>query len=283
MLNEILLVIAALLPAIILCVYVFKLDKVDKEPRGLLLRLFLAGALCCFPASYIEGALFEVIDALFSGFMTVASDGRVLIGENAFYIYTFIKFLIGVSVVEEGLKWISLRYITRDDSNFNCLFDGMIYSVFVSLGFAALENILYVLNNGWINAFMRAVLSVPGHMFFAVMMGYYYSFRIIGEKAAKEEKRLIEEGVIAGGKKPFTTFRVRLLSLVVPVTAHTIYNFSCSIDSWWATALFYAFVIFMYRYCFAKLRDMSELDAAHDEYVAVLLEDKYPELCNIER
>ena len=62
------------------------------------------------------------------------------------------------------------------------------HAVFVSLGFAAFENILYVLQYGFSNALMRAVASVPGHTFFGIMLGYYYSFSHIAGKTAETEE-----------------------------------------------------------------------------------------------
>ena len=112
------------------------------------------------------------------------------------YLYVAVDMFIGVALVEEGFKWLTLVFFTKKSKEFNCLFDGMIYAIFVSLGFAALENILYVLNNGWVNAATRAILSVPGHMFFAVMMGYYYSRWNIFAKAREGEEWLAANGYI---------------------------------------------------------------------------------------
>lgn len=276
--NEILLVAAALFPAIVLCVYVYKMDRVEKEPALLLFHLFLAGALCCFPAAYIERFIIDIIDSLFSDYRFLGEDGRIFMTEKSFYIYLFIKYFIGVAVVEEGVKLISVCYITKNNEDFNCLFDGIIYSVFVSLGFAALENVFYVLENGWENAFMRAVLSVPGHMFFAVMMGYHYSLWHITDEAKQIEENLKKNGIISSNAIPFTSSKRKVLGFVLPVLAHTVYNFCCSIGEWWAILGLYCFVAFMYVRCFGKIKDMSRVDNYDTSYAELMIIEKYPYL-----
>ena len=186
-LNTVLLIIAALLPAIILSIYIYKKDRVEKEPLTLLLKLFLFGALVCFPAAYIEEFVIGIIDGIF---------GEIYEGDSIFYIYNFIYYFIGIALVEEGVKLLVLKYIVQDNNNFDCFFDGVIYAVFVSLGFAALENIFYVLQYGFSNAILRGILSVPGHMFFGVMMGYYYSRWMVYKKANAILKKLKQGGYI---------------------------------------------------------------------------------------
>ena len=255
----------ALFPAIVLCIYVFKKDKVEKEPIGLLLKLFALGAFCCFPAAYIEEFLFILIDEFFC---------------EGTYLHLIIQQFFGVAMVEEGLKFIVLLWLTRHNEEFNSLFDGLIYAIFVSLGFAALENVFYVTENGFYVGIMRAVLSVPGHMFFAVLMGYYYSIWHITDKASGIEKVLINEGVIKTDLAPFNSSKEKVKALLVPVSAHCFYNTCCSIGEWWATLLLCGFVIFMYVHCFGKIRKMSDEDAYENDYVRYMMAKKYPELNN---
>lgn len=272
--NTVLLIIAAVLPAVLLCKYVYKMDRVEKEPRGLLVILFLAGVVSCFPAAAIEGILGEITDGAFTGLLSLGVPFSAL--DTA---YDVITYFIGVALVEEALKWLCLIFITKNNKNFNCLFDGLIYAVFVSLGFAAFENILYVLRYGWGNAFMRGVLSVPGHMFFAVMMGYYYSRWILLERTSEAEKELEALGLIEKREYPsFDGRRDRLMSLIVPILFHGTYNFCCSKGSLIWTMVFYAFVIFMYVHCFGKIKEMSLKDTPSGKKAARLLLDKYPDL-----
>lgn len=256
-----LLVIMALLPAVVLCVYVFKKDRVEKEPLGLLLTLLLWGALSCFPAAEIEMIMDDVINSV-----TRNS------GINTHY---FVKYFFGVALVEEAVKFAVLVFITRKNKAFNSLFDGLIYSVFVSLGFAALENVFYVLDYGFTTAVMRAFLSVPGHMFFAVMMGYHYSMWHIFDKAAQVERELKAAGRISQDAKEYSSKGSMVLCLVVPVIAHGLYDFCCMLDEWWATLALVAFVGFMYVHCFGKIKKMSKADQYEGDYVAALIFRKH--------
>ncbi len=255
---------AALLPAIVLCVYIYRKDRVEKEPLGLLLKLFALGALSCYPAAYIEGVLIGGIDGVFA--------------DVSFYLYNLVKYFVGVALVEEGSKWVILHLFTRKNEAFNSLFDGLIYAIFVSLGFAALENVLYVLEYGFGNAVMRAILSVPGHMFFAVLMGYYYSIRHITQKANALELQLKQAGVVDVRVKPISTKKQLFYSILMPTLAHGIYNYCCTIGTALATVAFYAFVIFMYIYCFGKIRKMSRMDAPDGDYAKAILMRKHPAL-----
>ena len=276
-LNDILLVCAALIPAVALCIYIFKKDRVEKEPIGLLLGLLFLGGLICFPAAEIEGVLFDIFDMIFSPF-TVEYEGELYLLGTTFKVYNACKYFIGVALVEEGLKFLILFFFTRKNKNFNSLFDGLIYAVFFSLGFAALENVFYVVENGWINALMRAVMSVPGHMFFAVLMGYYYSLWHMYEKARQQEQSLKKAGLISRGAIEFSGNTYLLLSLSIPILAHGLYDYCCTLGTTLATISLYAFIIFLYIYCFKKIKSMSKGDMDDTTYSNVMVLRKYPHL-----
>lgn len=273
--NTFFLIIAALLPAVILCIYVFKKDRAEKEPLPLLVQLFCLGAAACLPAAYAESFVIGGIDKLFSG-VTFLENGVEMMEPGWLFLYKLFYFFIGVAVIEEGLKWIAMTLFTFRSHDYNSLFDGIIYAAMVSLGFAALENIFYVLQYGFGNAVMRAFLSVPGHMFFAVIMGYYYSWWHIREKARLWEAELMEKGLITK-KKPFSVRKSRALSLLLPTVAHGIYNFCCSTDSVLYRIAFYVFIAFLYLHCFGRIRRMSRADAPSGAYARALLWRKYPE------
>ncbi len=274
-----LLIIAALVPAVWLCVYVFRKDRVEKEPIGLLLQLFALGALVSFAAAYLEGFVLDIIDAVFSSRTLTMADGTVVMSKKVFYTYNFVKYFIGVALIEEAVKWLILVQTTKQHEEFDSLFDGIIYAVFVSLGFAAIENVFYVTQYGWGNALARAVLSVPGHMFFGVMMGYHYSFWHITDKAKLMEQALqAQESIVPTA--PFSSAKSIALSLLVPIAAHGIYDYCCTLGTIWATVFFYAFVAFMYVHCFGKIKKMSDYDIYTSDYAEILIERKYPELTN---
>ena len=272
-LNSLFLMIAAIVPTVVLCVYVFKKDRVEKEPLGLLLKLFLLGVVSCSPAACGEAMLGDVFASFYKGVIRsfVVTDG---IG----YLYYALYALIGVALVEEGCKWFFMLRFTKKDKEFNCLFDGIIYAVFISLGFATLEIIMYVVDSGWITAIQRAVLAVPGHAFCGVMMGYYYSRWRIFKEAAEIEEKYIKRGFIERKVGSFPYKENKRLSIIVPVLMHGAYDFCCFVNEAWSTVAFYVLVIFMYIYCFGKIEETSRKDAPIEDYVIRTLAKTYPEL-----
>lgn len=267
------LTLAAVLPAIALGIYIYKKDRSEKEPWSLLLILLACGAAVCIPAGYIEMFLGNILQFFF---------GRYPYGFSRI-IYNFIENFFVVALVEEGLKFLALYFVTRKNKNFNSLFDGLLYAVFVSLGFAAYENIGYVFKFGLSAALMRAVTAVPAHCFFGVMMGYQYSMWHMYKKAEMKEKELKVYGLIDGSKKPFSGDIYMALSIIVPVAAHGLYDFCASGSGILSNVIFYAFLIFMYVFSFRKVHEMSKYDTDDEQYTDYLIVKKYPFLADILR
>ncbi|MBR1629978.1 MAG: PrsW family intramembrane metalloprotease [Lachnospiraceae bacterium] len=188
----------AIIPSIVLFFVVWKFDTVEKEPPGLLIKLFLCGALTVISAMVIGLAGEAIVVDFFED-------------ESSLW-YVFIDNFILTALVEEGGKCFVLKKITWRNKEFNYTFDGVVYAVVVSLGFATLENIFYVFEYGAETAIVRALLSVPGHVIDAVFMGYFYGLARYDEGAGnKEQARLhLKE------------------ALFVPVVMHGFYDFCLS-------------------------------------------------------
>ena len=138
---------AALLPAIYLMRYIYRKDTVEKEPPMLLMSLLIYGVIAALISIILENIGTKVLDSL----MDQSTVG-----------YTLVLAFAVVAVVEEGAKFAMLKRRTWNDMNFNYRFDGIVYAVFVSLGFAAFENIGNVLGYGLSVAPARALLAIPG-------------------------------------------------------------------------------------------------------------------------
>lgn len=158
---ETLIVLAAILPALFLFLYIWKKDP-QKEPTSWLVKAFLWGVTICIPVAVLELGINAV---LFGG------------GEPSNLIGTTVQAFLGAALPEEAAKLLVLWLLLRKNPYFDEHFDGIVYAVCVGLGFAAIENIFYLFGEEeWVFiAFMRAFLAVPGHYAFAVVMGYYYS------------------------------------------------------------------------------------------------------------
>lgn len=223
------LLLAALVPAAFLMVQVYRLDRIEKEPAGLLLKLALFGALSGLAAGAIEGALTRLLDVTLGGGMLR------LVLEN----------FLAVALVEEACKrWVVLKFAWRHPA-FDYRFDAVVYCVFSALGFAALENILYVAEYGFAVAVSRALLSVPGHCFFAVYMGIYLGQAKMAERAM--QRYYIE----LPDESPGQYLRA---SLLVPTLLHGFWDFSLSVGGWLMTVLFYLFVLAFFIDAYRKLR-----------------------------
>ncbi|MBR3640453.1 MAG: PrsW family intramembrane metalloprotease [Oscillibacter sp.] len=152
-------ILAAVLPAVILMRDVYRRDSVEQEPVGLVGKLVLCGV----GAAIIAGVAEPPVMAALRMFVDPESK-----------LYTVLTAFFAVALVEEGAKFLVLKQTTWNDPHFNYRFDGIVYAVAVSLGFAAIENVIYVFQYGLSVAFTRALLAVPGHMAFGVFMGMFY-------------------------------------------------------------------------------------------------------------
>lgn len=191
---NVLLLMLAVLPTFFLMVFIYYKDSYEKEPVGLLISLFALGMVSVIPALIIE----TLGELLFSS----------MFGNNT-SVYNFFNVFFCVAIAEEGGKYIFTYLRTWNNKNFNYKFDGIVYAVLVSLGFATVENILYVMQGGLSVAIARGLLSVPSHAIDAVYMGYYYGlakyYDSVGNTRSKN--------------------RCMVLSIVVPVILHGCYDY----------------------------------------------------------
>ncbi|MBR1798768.1 MAG: PrsW family intramembrane metalloprotease [Bacteroidales bacterium] len=155
----------AVLPVLLLLYYVYSKDRRSPEPLSMLVLAFLVGCFSCLPASIMEQWL-----------MPFAPNDAVLGGLFEGYV------VAGLS--EELCKLVLLMLVVWRSRHFDEHFDGIVYAVFVSMGFACIENVGYVLSSpdAQATAFMRGLLAVPAHFLFAVAMGYHLSLAKFSSK-----------------------------------------------------------------------------------------------------
>ena len=157
-LKNIILALAAILPAVFLMIKVYRADKLEKEPIGFLFRLAVAGiistAIAVF-AEYIGGFIIEAI------------------GFESKTVSNFVLYFAVVGLSEEWAKFYLLKKRTFFSPNFNCQFDGVVYSVFVSLGFALWENIHYVFFIRFVNSACQSGNGGAGPRLFRSLYGYF--------------------------------------------------------------------------------------------------------------
>ncbi len=152
------LLLIAVAPVLTIILYIYFHDKYEKEPVGLLVLSFLFGA--------ILSILIVTILYLFTG--------RLIPITNELSIWQqFIQAFLVVALAEEFSKYVIVKYFAQPKKAFNEPYDGIMYAVMVSMGFACTENIMYVLEGGYETAILRAFTAVPAHATFGILMGYY--------------------------------------------------------------------------------------------------------------
>ena len=223
-------VLAAIIPAIFLMIQISKADKMEKEPTPLLLSLVLQGIFAALAAIVLE----YIGEAILS-FSSLSPDSP---------IYSIVTAFLIVAVAEEGCKFFFLYRRTWKDPNFNYRFDGVVYAVFVSLGFAAFENIKYVFSYGLSVAFMRAFLAVPGHMGFAVFMGIFYGRAKIAESNGNKTMKIVN----------------MILAYLSAVCLHGFYDATAMVQTPLSSLLYIGFVVIMYIVVFTLIKRESKTD-----------------------
>ncbi len=181
------LILSAVLPAIVVLFFIISRDK-NRKPTML--------SVICYYAGVLLPALLY-----FSGVLT-GTDKSI---SNSPLLFAFFFSFIYSAIPEELYKYSIFFLLVWRSKEFNKKYDGIIYAVFISLGMASVENIMYVTRDGYGSAFSRAVFSVPGHGLFAVLMGYYFSLAKFNHWKHK--------GYFL------------LKAFLIPVLVHGIYNF----------------------------------------------------------
>jgi RsiW-degrading membrane proteinase PrsW (M82 family) len=150
-------IILAIVPALLLVWYYYRQDKQKPEPKSLITKTFLLGIVATLPVIIIE-LLVTSLQGFFSWFPL---------------LYYFFKAFIVAALCEEAFKLLIVKKYVYNNIHFDEIMDGIVYTIVASLGFACMENILYVIGGGLSVAILRAFTAVPMHAVASGMMGYY--------------------------------------------------------------------------------------------------------------
>lgn len=221
----------ASVPVILLCLYVYSKDAV-KEPKKLLTKLFVWGVISIIPILVLEIAVNTFVDA----------------DKVSNQIVKLIATFVGIGLIEEGAKWIITYKVVYNSKEFNHAYDAIVYAVFVSLGFALIENIFYVFGRGALTGVLRAFTTIPSHACDGIIMGYFLGL------AKQEEYNSNQE---ESDKNMF-------MSLLIPIIAHTLYDYFIISGSDILLYVFIAFTVAMYIICFKLINKISKLNCNFD-------------------
>lgn len=228
------LILLSLAPVFIIAGYIYYRDKYEKEPLQLLWKALLAGALIVIPVLFAERFL-SLFLPLFPGILNAAY--------HAFVVAAF---------TEESFKFLALFLLFWRTNIFSEKFDGIVYATFISLGFAGVENVLYVLEYGVSTGITRAITAVPAHAVFGVTMGFYAGQARFYEKQKKELLRK---------------------AIGIPVLLHGIYDFILMTGYNWLLVVWIGFVVFLYFTALKRIKTLSDQSIFNTDYD--LLNEKF--------
>ena len=216
---KIYILILAILPISFFVGWIYLKDRYEKEPPLKLIKYFLLGILV---------SIFAIILELYFSKLNIFS------GISG-YIYT--AFFVA-AFTEEALKSIVLIPILLRDNDFNEKLDGIIYSIFLSLGFATVENIIYLMRErldlSLELGITRGLISIPSHVMFAITMGYYISKYKFAKEDSEKNKYLI-------------------YAIIIPILLHGVFDFILMIGYRWAIIVFIVYIIFLWKINLDKL------------------------------
>ncbi len=234
--------LVAVVPAFLIVGYIYKKDKKEHEPIGLLIKLFFLGVLSIFPAVLFEMAG-ERIEIMFMPEVTM--------------LRIFVDNFLVVAVAEELFKLLALRLGSWKNKNFDYTYDAIVYAVCVGIGFAVPETLLYVLDGGMSLAILRSLTSIPGHISFAVYMGYYMG----------QAKACAFVGDLRGQK------RFMRKAFWIPVLLHGFFDFCLTSQKIVALIVFVIFVICLDVFALKLVKRASRDDRRIDPRPHIFIND----------
>jgi RsiW-degrading membrane proteinase PrsW (M82 family) len=210
--------VLALAPVFIIAFYIYFKDKYEKEPLGILLIALLSGVFISLPVMLTE-SFFSFIGQGLTGFAKAGWDAFMVAALN-----------------EEAFKLVALTILIWKSREFNEKFDGIVYASFISLGFAGIENVLYVFQHGYATGVVRAITAVPAHALFGITMGFFFGMAKF--YPAKRTKYL-------------------RLSFFLPFMLHGIYDFILMSGHAILLLVFVPFIIYLWISGFRRMKQMN--------------------------
>ena len=229
----------AIIPVIFLLRLIYNKDR-EKESTKLLAWIFIFGALSVIPIIFFELVLEDFYPT-----------------ENIEDVKTMIfNVFISIALVEEVFKFFATYIFTRFNKEFQHRYDAIVYCVFGALGFALIENIMYVFSGGIVTALLRAVLSIPSHCCDAVIMGLFYGL--------SQEKKIKGDYLYS--------VALLLIGILIPSIEHALYDgliflsIQATEESLVYTYIGYdlAMVVITYIICFIIVKKVAKIDTNFD-------------------
>lgn len=210
----------SIFPVLLIIYYIYKRDKYEPEPFRLILKAFVFGMIAVLPIILVELALQAIGGNIYNDLTAAFYNGFIV-----------------AALTEETFKFIAVMLAVWKNPEFDEKFDGIVYAVAVSLGFAMVENISYVFQNGFGVGITRMFTAIPGHTTFGILMGYFLGL-------AKFSKRYV--GIL------------KFLALFFAIVAHGTYDFLLMSNESLLLIVFYPFIILLIFLGFRLMKSHSD-------------------------
>ncbi len=181
-------IIGIITSLILILLFLLNDRSITRKKLIILLILLVVGAIgsyICYRLEMHYGGLFKKV-------------------RDSNYFEILFYAIFGVAIFEEGYKWC-ITVLASYFGKIKNSYDAVTYSIFTSIGFLTFENIVYyIIPYGAKTAISRIFTSVPSHICFAIIMGYF-----------------LQKAVVTKNWKKYIYY---LLGLVIPVFVHAYYN-----------------------------------------------------------
>ena len=231
--NILISVLASIIPVLIILAVIYNMSEVKKQPLWLLAILFLGGILSWVMVRYISRFLGNDI------YKSQIEINEAL-GNKGFFLVSF-----GIiAIIEEMSKYIVITIMCFKNKYFKNPYDAIMYAVCISLGFAFVENIMYINNYGMGVAISRAIFSIPAHASFGIIMGYYLGVsKLCRDKGETNASAL-----------------TRYSAFFIPLIFHGFYDFLLNFNTESIYIIFLIYVIIMYAFVILLLFRLNRVD-----------------------
>ncbi|MBQ8535705.1 MAG: PrsW family intramembrane metalloprotease [Bacilli bacterium] len=238
----------SIIPIVIIALAMYKID-IEKEPKKVLKQIF------------ISSMIIGLIGGLGSYYLTNFLDSLQL---NSLVVYNIIRYVFIVALIEEICKFIPAKFIGMKSKYHTSFYDTLLYFVFAGLGFACIENIMYVMSFTVKTAFVRGILSVPGHILFSVVLGLFIA--LANREKLKNDNKSNDKSII------LTT-----LGFTVASITHALFNYALTIKLGFIKALIVTLLYLVGMYLIFIIKETSRTNNffIKDDVFKLVLNLKY--------
>ena len=258
----------SLIPSLAICVFVYIKDRKEKEPLWLLALLFALSAVIYIPLYYLCGLINSGFAGAFSSEFSknLATGMTVWSSTGSKASYLLLTSFIGTALIEEIARWLILYFVTVRSKYFDCLFDGVVYSVFVSMGAAVTRSVIIAFESGWELFLLKLLSSFPWYLFFGIVMGILYTSWHTKRSANEKENRMIKDGILKKDRIRYPAFSL-VSSILIPVLIHGFYSFVTALRAPGYNLLFGIVIALMMCVCIVLIIVFSKKDKTKREAI----------------